>query len=408
MNDIKVGIINIGNELLLGKTVNSNLAYIGKELSKIGIFITESIIIPDEGDEIKRVLSDYVQRFQIIISTGGLGPTKDDITKQSISEFFKKDLEFVDEIWENIKEMFSKREIVIPEINKNQALVPEGFTFLKNSVGTAPGLFYEYQNSNFFALPGVPLEMEYLIKNRIIPIIQEKFKKESLYVKTLNTYGISESKTAEDLEGIIVPEGVNIAWLPQTGRVDIRIYGENSEDCMFVENEIRERLSSFIWGEDETTIIEKLHTLLKAKSYTISTAESCTGGMLSKILTDYPGSSSYFKGGIIAYDNAFKERVLGIPKENLSKYGAVSEEIAIGMVEGLSSLYLTDFSLSITGIAGPDGGSTEKPVGLVYMAIKNKFETITYKKLFIGTRDSIRFKAAEFLLYELMQKVGKL
>lgn len=403
MQIIKAGIITIGNEILLGKTINTNLAWLGNELSKLGISLEESITIKDDKEQILFLLDNYYKRFDLIITTGGLGPTKDDITKNTIAEYFGKELDFVDEIWEKVQNMFAFRNVPISEINRNQAIVPRDFTALKNDQGTAPGLFYEKESKLFFAFPGVPLEMKHLYTERVLPIIKDRFDMNEFYIKTINTYGISESTTAEILDDIVLEEKVNLAWLPQTGRVDIRIYGHNIKGCERLHDEINSRLADYVWSEDSNSLSEKIHEIMIAKKKTVALAESCTGGLIQKLMTDNSGSSEYLSGGIICYSNDSKMKLLGVKAETLDEHGAVSHQTAKEMVIGLKRVFDTDFYISVTGIAGPVGGTEEKPVGLVYIGISYKNEMNVYKMRFIGTRDSIRFKTAEFVFYKMLK-----
>lgn len=402
----RAGIINIGNEILLGKTINTNLAKIGQALAGIGLFISESVTIADDEEQILHTLKDYSERFELIICTGGLGPTDDDISKQAFARFYGKEMVYYPEIWQNILTMFARRNMNIPEINKNQAYVPKDFIYFNNQVGTAPGLYYKAESHVFFALPGVPLEMSWLLDHYVVPEIRSLTAHNALYVKTLNTFGISESKTAELMKDLVIPDGVKIAWLPQTGRVDIRIYGENEAQCESLILQIREILKDTIWGENENSVMEKLHRHLSSNPKTICVAESCTGGMLGKMLTDYSGSSQYFKGGVLAYHNEVKQKVLNVSAVTLDDKGAVSEETACEMVEGLKGIFDCDYYIAVTGIAGPEGGTEEKPVGLVYMSLADHQNTEVYKMNFVGTRDSIRFKTCEYILFQLMKRLG--
>lgn len=403
MQKKKVAIISIGNEILLGKTVNTNLAFLGTELTRLGFEIAESVTIPDEEEAIKHYLNKYVNHYDIVMSTGGLGPTKDDITKSVIAQFFNKELIFVDAIWEKINQMFAFRKMPIPEVNRNQALVPQDFQILENDHGTAPGLFYEKDQTLFFAMPGVPLEMTHLFTDRITPILKSHFALSEYYINTLNTYGISESLTAEILDDLTFDDDVHLAWLPQTGRVDIRVYGYHLAKCDQLYQEIKHRLKDYVWGENYSSLAEKLRQLLLSDQMTLSSAESCTGGLIQKLLTDQPGSSAYVAGGVVTYSNQAKQDLLKVKEETLNVFGAVSKECAEEMLIGLKKLFDTDFHISVTGIAGPDGGSDEKPVGLVYIGISFKDTQDIYQMRFIGTRDSIRFKVAEFVFYKMIK-----
>ncbi|MDX9869428.1 MAG: competence/damage-inducible protein A [Candidatus Cloacimonadales bacterium] len=407
MKKISIAIINIGNELLLGKTVNTNLSWMGNELACMGMEVAKAVIIPDAGEDIRATLKELVGKHSVIIFTGGLGPTEDDITKKEIAEFFGKELIYDDSIWQDMLTKFTQRNRPIPENNKIQAYVPEDFVVLENSRGTAPGLYYQTDDLLLFAVPGVPLEMKHLFTNKIKPILLEKYPTNGWFLQTLNTYGIGESATAELMDDIVLPEDVNIAWLPQTGRVDICVYGSNAEGCKQVYAEIKHILHEWVWGENYQTVAEKVHELLTANNMTLAFAESCTGGLVNKLLTDMAGSSNYLLGGIVSYANEVKENLLNVRKETLESFGAVSEECAKEMAEGLKAKFKADFNVSITGIAGPDGGSEEKPVGLVYMGFAYRNTTEVFKMRFTGNRDSVRLKAAEFVFHQIVKSLEK-
>lgn len=392
---VKVCIINIGNELLLGKTVNTNLSWLGSRLAEIGLPVTRSITIRDEADEIKSALENEWQQHEVVILTGGLGPTKDDITKAVIADFFGKVLEYQPEIWQHITQMFARRGIAIPEINKGQAMVPAGFMALRNDHGTAPGLYYTSENKHFFAMPGVPLEMKYLFDTHISGALSAAFPSKPVVMRTLHTWNVSESALAEKLEGITLPENVQLAWLPQTGRVDLRVYGSDLELVESTRTAIYDIISQNVWGVDEDTPAGVLQDLCINHKLTVAAAESCTGGLAAKLITDRAGASAYFISGVVSYSNAVKVSMLGVKSITLDTYGAVSSETAREMSTGIRAISDASIGLSITGIAGPEGGSDDKPVGTVYFGLDGFGTVHTWKMVFQGDRQSIRFKAAE-------------
>lgn len=400
--NVKICIINIGNELLLGRTINTNLSWLGDKLAEIGLPITRSVIIQDEPEEIQLTLKREWQQNDIVIMTGGLGPTDDDLTKKVIAEFFDKELEFRKEVWRDVQEIFFRRNLVVPEINRNQAMVPEGFIALKNTVGTAPGLYFSQDKKSLFALPGVPLEMKTLFERHITAILKDKYQRESIIVKQLHTWNISESALAEQLKDLKIPEGIKLAWLPQTGRVDLRIYGNDINLIEKLNAEIKVIAQEWIWGEDDDTPQAVLNELMISKKLTLAVAESCTGGLVQELITSVSGVSKYFNGGIVSYSNEVKINQLKVKSETIEKFGAVSVETAAEMALGVRTELKADIGISITGIAGPEGGSEEKPVGTVCFGISDKAQLITHKVVFNGTRDSIRFKAAEYILLFLI------
>jgi len=407
---MKASIISIGNEILLGKTINTNLAFLGNELSKAGIEIVRAYTIKDDRKEIIATLK-LVENDELVICTGGLGPTKDDITKKVVAEFFSKKMVFHENIWQKITENFKSRGVEIPAINHNQAEVPEDFLVLDNRYGTAPGLFYELNNSLFFFLPGVPYEMKSLFTNCILPILIEKKAVSEYYLCTIHTYDLAESRIAEILDDLEISEDVNLAYLPQAGRVDLRIYGHNTLKCQQLQEIIETRLSQHIWGYADDNIVQQFHNYMIKNNKTFSVAESCTGGLIQKLITDISGASQYFSGGIVSYSNRVKQSILGVDNDLLEQFGAVSEEVAKAMVIGTKKLFNSDIAAAVTGIAGPDGGSMEKPVGTVHIAIIINEKLLVKKTFLIGDRTTIRLKAAEkvfFLIIEELRKLGKI
>lgn len=392
----KAAIISIGNEILLGKTVNTNLAWLGSQLAKAGLPVEYSVTIKDERADILEALENCWEKYDLVISTGGLGPTADDITKASVAEFFGKELVSDAAVWQHVQSLFAKRKMPTPSSNRSQAMVPEGFSPLPNAMGTAPGLHYSKGKYHYIALPGVPFEMKHLYESQILPVISENFPRVMpVHQQTINTYGISESALAEMFGIEMLPDGVNLAWLPQTGRVDLRFYGT---DAIAIEKSIdiaKAKIGQYFWGFGEDNPARILLVKLKTKGYTLAVAESCTGGWVQKLITDIPGASQSFMGGVVSYHNDIKAKVLHVEEATLEAHGAVSTEVALAMVNGLVQTFGSDVGIAITGIAGPEGGTEEKPVGLVHFAFYVRGKLIHKKIIFGGNRDSIRHKAAE-------------
>lgn len=402
-------IICIGNELLLGRTVNSNLAWLGRQLADLGMPVAYSETIPDEPAAIQEALEYCWQKYDLVITTGGLGPTQDDITKAVIAEFFNKDLHFDEEVWEHIQQMFSRRGVKMPDSNRSQAMVPDGFAVLNNMRGTAPGLHYEASGKHFFALQGVPAEMKYIYETHIKGILQAALPDSSaLLVRNIHTYGVAESALAELLNLNCLPEGVMLAWLPQTGRVDLRIYGSEAKALAVAEAYVLEQCKQYVWGYDEDTPAGNLLRLLKSKNYSISLAESCTGGLVQKLITDVAGASEYFLGGLVSYSNRIKQELLKVQPEILEKYGAVSSQCVQSMAGNVQQLFGSDVSLAISGIAGPGGGTPDKPVGTVYLSWCIKEKQYDLHKVFTGDREQIRLKAAEAAILELLNSLQEI
>lgn len=401
---MKAAIISIGNELLLGKTINTNMAYLGAELAKLGIPVELCLTIKDEPSEIKEALGITWGKYDLVISTGGLGPTEDDLSKAAIAEFFGQEMRFDDEVWEHVQNMFSRRNMPTPELNRNQALVPEAFTALKNERGTAPGLCYAHEGKLFFAFQGVPLEMKYIFETHAKDIILAKYPQlQPVYQRTIHTHGISESKLAGLFTWSDVPQGVNLAWLPQTGRVDMRFYGVDKEKVDATVAKATKTLAPYVWGYDNESPATALYKLMTAKKATLATAESCTGGWLGKMLTDIAGASEFYLGGVNSYSNELKVSALKVREDTLKQYGAVSEECAREMVSGVKALTGASHAISITGIAGPGGGTKDKEVGTVFFGFMAGDCTWYAKQLFLGDRDSIRRKATEFAILEMLR-----
>lgn len=397
-------IITIGNEILLGKTTNTNLAYLARELALLGMPVEFSLTVKDEPEAIRDAIKQAWDQADIVITTGGLGPTTDDITKKTIADFFGKELVFDDEVWQHVQNLFASRGLPTPEINRNQAMVPNGFRALVNARGTAPGLCYSAGGQCFLAFAGVPLEMKHVFENQARQILIDLYGlKGAIAQKTIHTWGVSESALAELLADFQVPAGVSFAWLPQTGRVDLRFYGsdpqqvENTAERCFVE------IGQHAWGWDDETPATALLKALKSSSMAVSAAESCTGGLAQKMITDPPGASAVFLGGVVAYDNQVKHKVLNVKRITLETEGAVSEACAREMVLGIKSLTLSDAGISITGIAGPEGASAGKPVGTVCFGFSVLDQVWTSTKIFNGDRETIRWKASEYAILELLK-----
>ncbi|MDD4676277.1 MAG: CinA family nicotinamide mononucleotide deamidase-related protein [Candidatus Cloacimonetes bacterium] len=401
---MNAAIINIGNEILMGKTINTNLAYLGSELTKLGILAEYAVTIKDEPNAIKQILQDTWKKYDIVITTGGLGPTEDDLTKAAIANFFGKNQHFDNSIWEHIQKMFAFRNIPIPETNRSQAMVPDDFIPLQNDLGTAPGLLYQEGDYLFFALQGVPSEMKHIFETHIKKIIAKTYPNyKPLHIKTLRTYEIAESRLAELFTLSDLPEGISIAWLPQIGRVDLRFYGTDVRKVEEAADSALNKIHPYVWGYDEESPAEILLSLLLNNFYTLSVAESCTGGLVQKLVTDVPGASNSFLGGVITYTNELKKKILKVSDKVLETKGAVSETCAMQMAEGIKLLTNSTCAISITGIAGPDGGTEKKPVGTVCFGFIAAEKHWSEKQFFTGDREIVRIKAAEFAILTLIK-----
>lgn len=397
-------VISIGNEILLGKTVNSNLAWLAGELALLGLPVEYSLTVKDDPGEITNALRQCWGRFDVVLTTGGLGPTSDDITKHAIAQFFGKELMFDEGIWAHVEALFAARNLPTPQVNRNQALVPEGFTALRNDCGTAPGLYYSEGDKCLFSFAGVPLEMKHVFETQVKGILVQKYgQADAVVQKTLHTFGISESALAEIVDGSALPADVTLAWLPQTGRVDLRFYGRSPQAIEQAIATVRPPLEHLIWGVDEDSPASVLTSLLKRFGYTLSVAESCTGGLIQKLVTDLKGASEVFCGGAVTYSDKLKTGWLGVSESTLRQHGAVSNECALEMARGIKALTNSPTAISVTGVAGPKGGTETKPVGTVCFGFSVSNDLWSTTLIFNGDRETIRHKAAESALLQLVK-----
>ncbi|MBE7629685.1 competence/damage-inducible protein A [Tenacibaculum piscium] len=382
---VNAEIITIGDEILIGQIVDTNSQWIGQELNKIGVSVYQISSIQDERKHILNALKEAEKRADIVIITGGLGPTKDDITKKTIAEYFKddKNIEYP-EVIEHIKVLFKKVKHPFNEVQKYQAQLPSKATLLMNQFGTAPGMWFYENNTVFVSLPGVPYEMKGLITNEVLPKIQQKYKLPYIIHTTIMTVGVGESVIAERIEDWEnnLPIHIKVAYLPSFGKVRLRISAKGN-DKEILENEISTKIialknliSDIIVGYDTDASIEKrVGDLLSIKNKTVSTAESLTGGKIGASLVAIAGSSAYFKGGFITYTAELKQQLLGVSKQTIQEFSVVSEQVAKEMAMGCLNKLQTDYAIAVTGNAGPTTDVTDKNVGVVYIAIATKNAT---------------------------------
>lgn len=402
----KSALICVGNELLSGSRLNDNQDHLGLELSKLGMPLHYSVTVRDDEISIHKALEFCLENYDIVITTGGLGPTFDDITKQAVAGFLGKRMIFREEVWSLISERFLRRGKKVPEINRTQAEIPEDFTILYNRGGTSPGLVYQYKDRTLFLLPGVPAEMRLLFSEGVKPLLQDRYPSSPLTVRTIHTIDIAESELAEIIKDIDIPTSVELAFLPYAGGVDLRLSGQEQAAVDALFSSLRERSSPYVWGTDDETLPDILYRDLKAQELTLAVAESCTGGLVQKKLTDIPGISEVFKGGVIVYSNRSKMDLLGVSAECLEKYGAVSPETGHEMARGVKDLLKSDIACSITGIAGPGGGKENKPIGTLFFTVIFKEQIKQAKRIYSGNRWSIREKSAMFMLNMLRERIS--
>ena len=380
-------IITIGDELLIGQVTDTNSAWMGRELNKVGIEVIRVVSVRDRADEITEAVDDAMNRADIVLMTGGLGPTKDDITKQTLCAYFDTELVFSEEVFENIKRVLASK-IPMNALNKSQAMVPKDCLVINNRVGSASVSWFEKKGKVLVSMPGVPQEMITVMSEEVIPRLRKKFDTDVIIHKTFTVKNYPESVLAEKLESWeeALSESIKLAYLPKPGIIRLRLTGrgkdkEEVQSQISVEGcKLKSILGDAVFDEEDTPLEILIGNLLREKNLTVSTAESCTGGSIAAKLTSVSGSSDYFKGGIVAYSNEIKESLLGVSSETLKKQGAVSEETVIEMVKGAMKALKTDCAVSTSGIAGPGGGTKEKPVGTVWIAAAYKNEIRTMKQ----------------------------
>lgn len=405
-------IVTIGTELLLGFTVDTNGAEIAQALAPAGIRVVRRTAVGDEPESIRNSVREALDRTGLVITTGGLGPTRDDITKQVIAELFGFPLEFQEEIWQRLQARFERLGRKAPESNRIQADVPRGATVLNNQWGTAPGLWLEGPPGIAILLPGVPGEMRQLLAHEVLPRLRSKGSGGVVRSTTIRTTGIAESALADRLGHIeleLAP--LTLAYLPSVPGVDLRVTAwdlipEEAERLLGqASRTIRERAGDHVYGSDDDDLAALVLAAARARGEKIAVAESCTGGLVGVRLTSIPGSSDVFQGGIIAYDDRVKERELGVPREVLAQHGAVSEPVVRAMAAGVTGTLGVQLSIAITGIAGPGGGSDAKPVGLVWMASSVGGTVESFRYVFPGTREEVRARAAQWALFQLYRRI---
>lgn len=408
---MKAEIIAIGTELLLGDIVNTNAQFISRRLADVGVEVYHQQVIGDNSERLLKAFDEAYKRSDLIITTGGLGPTQDDITKECAAKYFNKELKVDEYSLKKIEEYFNKQGKDLKGNNIKQAYFPEGAIIMANTCGTAPGLILEEDNKRIIILPGPPREMEAMFDNHVVPYLQ-RITDCTIKSKMLRVFGIGESFMAEKLSEII-NNGKNPTVAPYAKGVDVTLRitakGKDNEECVKlitpVENEIRKVLGEKVYGEGEITLEHKVAEMLCENNLTISTAESCTGGMVAAKLISYPGVSKVFLEGAVTYSNEAKMKRLKVRKDTLDNYGAVSEQTAKEMAEGICKESGSDVSIVTTGIAGPGGGTAEKPVGLVYIGVCFKGETVVKKFIFQGDRDKVRERATMNALNLLRLKI---
>jgi nicotinamide-nucleotide amidase len=411
MKNIYADIITIGDEILYGQITDTNSQWISAELDKIGIRTKRKSSVSDQEAAILEVLEEAEKRSDLIIITGGLGPTNDDITKKTLADYFKCELKLHEQALKDITEIFSRRGKELSELNRGQAFLPTACTYIHNPSGIAPGMWFERNGKVFMSMPGVPYEMKDLMTQSVLIKLKEYFKTPVILHQIIKTTGIGESNLAElikDWEAQL-PKNCGLAYLPSLGEVKLRltVSGEKEEALRKIIVSELEKLkpiiSGYIFGYSDEPLEKILGELLREKHLTIATAESCTGGYLSHLFTSIAGSSDYFKGGIIAYHNEVKTHLLEITDEDLLHHGAVSENTVRKMAEAVREKLNSSIGVAVSGIAGPGGGTEEKPVGTIWMAYSDSEKTIT-KKLILSTKREVNIRLASYAVLEMIRK----
>lgn len=382
--EAKVEIINIGDELLIGQVVNTNASWMGSILSEQGFEVIKILAIPDEKSAIKSAIDEAIQTADIILLSGGLGPTKDDITKKVLAEYFNSEMYFNEEAYQHIQDLFKSRGFVVSEVNKQQAYLPAKAEVIPNRNGTASGMLFEKNGCVIVSMPGVPFEMKTMMEKELVPRLLEKFNPNKYFQKTIMTTGLGESflaKLIEERENNL-PSGIKLAYLPRPGLVRLRL-SSRGQDGQAIREAIQSEADQIVnilgreivFGYDDMSLEESVAQLLVQHQKTVSTAESCTGGHISHLLTSMAGCSKYFHGSIVSYSNNAKQDLLGVSSDDLTRFGAVSEAVVRQMADGVRKKLNTDYSMATSGIAGPTGGTEEKPVGYTWIAVSGPHGT---------------------------------
>ena len=415
---IKATIITIGDEILIGQIVDTNSASISKHLNGAGITVEEKTSIGDEAEQIESTLNRALQSSQVVIITGGLGPTKDDITKHTLARIFNSPMHEDERVCEHVRTMLERRGITFNDLNRGQAMVPDACTVLFNAYGTAPGMWFETENGSVvISLPGVPFEMEHLMEDEVMPRLKARFALRANIHRTMITAGLPESMLAERIAEWedSLPEWVKLAYLPSPNIVRLRLSAYNQEDGEATRvaidelfDKLYEIIPQHIVGFEEATMQALVHDIMCKRGLTLATAESCTGGTIASRFTAMAGASAYFLGGVVAYANEAKRDILGVNYDDIMEHGAVSECVARQMAEGVRRITGADYAIATTGIAGPTGGSEAKPVGTVWMAVATPHRTVAMMRASGSDRGQIINRASAYAIEMLYKELKEM
>lgn len=408
---MKAKIITIGDEILLGQIVDTNSGWVATKLHEIGVEVIEMQSISDTKMAIIEAVDNGVKQADVLLITGGLGPTKDDITKSTLTEYFNDELVFNESVFENVKQLFANHNIPMPSVNREQAMLPKQSEILTNTKGTAPGMCFSRDDKLVISMPGVPHEVKHLMHTHVLPKLANRIEGNTKIYKTVLTQGIGETSLLEIIgnwENEILNKGMTLAWLPSPGTVRLRVgAGSIKENASSEIDSAIEKLKllipSYFIGVDLPKLEVQLGKLLKAKGWTLATAESCTGGRIAHQITSVPGCSEYFLGSVVSYANEVKEATLKVNWHTLNTHGAVSEQVVLEMINGVKRQLGVDCAIATSGIAGPDGGTAEKPVGTIWIAVSTPKTTVT-KKLKLGRDRETNIKKTSILALQLLHK----
>jgi nicotinamide-nucleotide amidase len=407
IKNVRAAILTIGEEILYGHILDTNANFISNALAEIGIKVVMHLSVGDNLQDITDALHITESRSDVILITGGLGPTNDDITKKCLANYFNTELKINQKVLEDLSAYFKKRGFSFSATNRKQAELPENAEIITNEMGTAPAMWFEERNRIFISMPGVPHEMKYLITEKIIPRLEGIHGPSVIYHKVIMTAGLGESWLSEKIAPWekSLPEGISLAYLPSWGQVKLRITAKGKDRQELVKEveackqELKRYIGKYMYGEDEEPIQEAIGKILISRGQTLSVAESCTGGYITHLITSIPGSSNYFLGGMIAYSNSIKQKLLGVKPDTINRFGAVSEETVKEMAGNLLDLYNANYAIATSGIAGPGGGTEDKPVGTVWIAVADKDDIVSRKYTILKDRlSNIKYASVASLI----------
>ena len=409
---MKIEIITVGDEILIGQIIDTNSAWMAAELTRQGFEIVAITTVGDREEDMAKALDTGFSRADLLLMTGGVGPTRDDITKKTLCNYFRTELIFDEKVFQQIIRLFAHKNYPMNELTKNQAFVPKNCTVIQNRVGTAPLLWFEQKGRILVSMPGVPFEMKTAITDEIIPRLKKQFLSVDYLKSSFLVSEITESALAillDDFEAKL-PGNFSLAYLPSYGLIRLRLSvrgKENLPEMRFQEKKLREALRDFLVAESDEPLEALLGEALRKEKLTLSTAESCTGGNIAHRITLVPGASEYYKGTVVSYDNAVKTSLLNIENETIKAYGAVSREVVEQMAQNVSEKMETDCSIAVSGIAGPEGGTPEKPVGTVWICTQAHRKTVTQKYQFGTSREENINRTTNMAILQLIKMLGK-